>query len=64
MKTPSDQQIIAAMKFYGGSFVSRLAAAAEHADYDNLARLKTAFPHYWNKYGKMAAIRENNEKPQ
>lgn len=47
----SDQQVIAAMRVYGGSFIKALAEAAAHADEVNLKRLRIAFPDYWVTYG-------------
>lgn len=54
MNTPTEQIpdlfIIAAMRKYGGSFVSALGDAALRADDSNLAKLKEAFPELWFKY--------------
>ena len=62
MNTITDQQIITAMKRYGGSFVEALAQAAAEADADNLTRIKTTWPEYWWHYSAMArAIEEENE---
>ena len=38
---------------YGGSFVRPLGEALFHADPENTARLKAAWPEYWQKYLKM-----------
>ena len=54
MNTPSDPDIITAMKRYGGSFASSLAVAARYADSENLARIKEAFPELWARYSEMA----------
>lgn len=50
-----DFDTIDAMRIYGGGFVKALAEAAFHADPQNLARLKAAFPDYWATYREMAA---------
>lgn len=39
---------------YGGSFVSKLGAAALTADPSNLKKLRDAFPDYWANYARMA----------
>jgi hypothetical protein len=49
-RTIGDYEIVAAMGIYGGSFAKALAAAANCADPDNLARLKAAFPELWDDY--------------
>ena len=46
--------IAVAMKSYGGAFVSRLGEALAYADPKNAERIKTAFPEYWEEYGKLA----------
>lgn len=54
----SDLDVILAMRKYGGSFVRALAEAALRADDSNLARIKTAWPDYWEKYRAMHIDRE------
>ena len=39
---------------YGGSFVSKLGAAALVADPSNMKKLRDAFPDYWANYARMA----------
>lgn len=39
---------------YGGSFVSKLGAAALAADAKNMKALREAFPDYWANYARMA----------
>ncbi len=39
----------------GGSFVRALGEAARHADFDNLRRLRAAFPSYWERYAAIGA---------
>jgi hypothetical protein len=46
----TDQQIIEAMREYGGGFAHSLAVAASYADAANLERIKRAFPEYWRAY--------------
>ena len=53
MKNPTDSEIIRDMKRYGGSFASAIAKAAEVADSDNLAIIKTAFAPLWEHYATM-----------
>jgi hypothetical protein len=40
----------------GGSFVYYLGQALEHADHINTARIKDAFPEYWQEYKAMAGV--------
>ena len=42
-----------AMMKLGGSFVKLLGEAARHADMENLARIKTTWPRYWEKYQRL-----------
>ena len=49
----TDLMTIHAMRERGGSFVQALARAALLADPENLARLKTAFPNYWEDYSPL-----------
>jgi hypothetical protein len=42
-----------AMLRMGGSFVKALAMAARAADPTNLAKLKAAFPDYFEKYAEL-----------
>lgn len=51
-----DLAVIETMNRYGGSFVRRLADAFRHADAENFAKLKAAFPEYWASY--LAIARE------
>ena len=47
-----DYWTIEAMAKHGGSFVEALAEAARHADRQNLAKIKSAWPEYWTEYEK------------
>lgn len=38
------------MQKFGCSFVNHLGAALEHADINNIHKIKNAFPQYWNEY--------------
>jgi hypothetical protein len=51
-----DYLIVKAMEKYGGSFVTRLADLCFHADAENLAKIKVAWPEYWAHYRKMAGL--------
>ena len=50
----TDAMVIRCMVSHGGSFVSALGEAAKRADNDNLNRIKTAFPEYWQLYSRFA----------
>lgn len=56
-----DYWTIEAMLTYGGGFVHALARAAQNADEDNLSRIKSTWPHYWNEYESMGKILESRE---
>ena len=47
---------------YGGSFVSKLGAAALTADPSNMKKLRDAFPDYWANYARMAQQLSEVEK--
>jgi hypothetical protein len=49
-----DCDVLDAMVNYGGGFVRELARAWRLADGQNNARLKEAFPHYWEQYREFA----------
>lgn len=53
-----DLDVIEQMEKYGGSFVKALAQAASRADAVNLAKLKAAFPEYWQQYTEMAEAKQ------
>jgi len=48
-----DYETLDKMEKYGGSFVKTLAKLVAHADSENLAKIKTTWPEYWDKYEKM-----------
>ena len=50
----TDRDVAKCMAEYGGSFVSKLGAAALAADPSNLKKLRDAFPEYWANYARMA----------
>ena len=47
---------------YGGSFVRKLGAAALVADEQNLRRIKSTWPEYWDQYSRMAQQLSEVEK--
>ena len=53
-----DFYVTEAMIEYGGDFVKRLAMLYRVGDPDNRARIKAAFPEYWEKYRLMAKMKE------
>ena len=56
-----DLAVMKAMRAYGGSFVQTLGDLAMRADSNNLARLKKAFPKYWEEYAELAATKGESE---
>jgi hypothetical protein len=50
------------MMEYGGSFVRKLGAAALVADQQNLRRIKSTWPEYWEQYTRMAQQLSEVEK--
>lgn len=50
----NDRDVARTMVEYGGSFVSKLGAAALAADPSNMKKLRDAFPDYWAEYARMA----------
>ncbi len=61
MKTEEDVRIIDAMIQRGGSFVRALGQAALRADDDNLARIKSTWPEYWEYYKYLAEKAKNSD---
>jgi hypothetical protein len=60
---PTDNEILAAMRKYGGGFVIALTHAARCADDENLRRIKATWPEYWEQYSNFARMdREKREK--
>lgn len=53
--SPEDYATIAMMRKYGGSFVQALANAYDCADYINPAKIRSAWPDYWNQYERLGA---------
>lgn len=53
-----DEQIVEAMRVYGGSFVKALALAYYHGDERNQAKIKATWPEYWAEYDEIAERRE------
>lgn len=54
MNEPDYDDVIRAMRLYGGSFIFALAEAMQRADMTNRQILLKAFPHYWEQYSQMA----------
>lgn len=54
----NDYQTFRVMAKFGGSFARAIAEAAQRADPQNLARLKSAFPELIQEYGEMAELIE------
>jgi len=50
MSSEEKERVIVNMEKYGGSFVQALAVCFRKADMFNFAKLKIAFPEYWEKY--------------
>lgn len=53
----TDYAVVEAMRALGGSFVQALAEAFIHADPENVAKLKAAFPDEWHLYTELAQAR-------
>ena len=58
----TDRDVARCMVEYGGSFVSKLGAAALVADPSNMKKLRDAFPDYWANYARMAQQLSEVEK--
>ena len=56
----TDYAVIEAMRALGGSFIQALAEAFHRADPYNTAKLKAAFPDYWQEYADLARQRHAN----
>lgn len=50
----TDHQVVWAMDECGGDFVKLLGKLFRRADSDNQARIKAAWPEYWEKYTDVA----------
>lgn len=57
-----DFDVARTMIEYGGSFVRKLGAAALVADEQNLRRIKSTWPEYWDQYSRMAKQLSEVEK--
>jgi len=58
----TERDVARCMIEYGGSFISKLGAAALAADPSNLKQIRDAFPDYWANYTKMAIQLSEVEK--
>lgn len=61
MQNDRDSWTVDAMHKYGGSFVKCLAELAEHADPENLKRIKETWPEYWAEYETRGHQMESDE---
>mgnify|MGYP001609135919 CR=1 FL=1 len=52
--TEEELKVVEAMFNHGGGFVQALSKCFNRADDGNLAKLKAAFPEYWEEYKKIA----------
>lgn len=58
-----DYWTLEAMRKYGAGFVKQLGLAGAHADANNLARMKAAWPEYWKRYEGMGqSLRDKKEQ--
>lgn len=53
-----------AMRNYGGSFVSSIGEALEHADATNYAKMEAAFPEIFAKYRDMGETLKTKGKAE
>lgn len=61
MHDPDDDAITEAMIRYGGSFVATLGTLYRRGDPVNQARLKAAFPDFWQEYAELVRLRVTRE---
>ena len=59
-----EDETLAAMERYGGSFVSTLACLMRVADEDNQRRLRAAFADYFSEYREIAMLRRKQKVDQ
>jgi hypothetical protein len=53
----SEWEIKEAMRIFGGSFIQQFARLYDAADPVNQARLRAAFPDYWEQYRQITEAR-------
>lgn len=58
---PTDWDVVRTMERFGGSFVRKLGELCHLADPDNLQRIKTAWPDYWQKYSDMFELAKERD---
>lgn len=56
MSTPTDHEVINAMRIYGGSFITHLSRLYDCADTTNQSRIRDAFHDYWAEYTELATM--------
>jgi hypothetical protein len=60
----TDDDVAAAMRTRGGSFVKKLGELWPLADSDNQRRIKAVWPEYWETYTKHAQqLQEQEHRP-
>jgi hypothetical protein len=57
---PDDEDVAAAMRKYGGSFVSTLGELWLHGDPVNRGLIKLTWAAYWARYRAMAEIQKRD----
>lgn len=62
MSDVTDYEITDAMISYGGGFVNALGHLYRRADEINKAKLRMAFPEYWEQYREMVTLRMERAK--
>jgi hypothetical protein len=58
----TDEDVLAAMDRFGGSFIQALAQCYRRADPVNRDTLKNAFAEYWLQYADLADRRREREQ--
>lgn len=62
MSDVTDYDITEAMIIYGGNFVHTLGNLFRLADEVNQAKLRMAFPEYWEEYRELVVLRMERAK--
>jgi len=60
---PTKEEVLMAMRVYGGSFVQQLARTFQCADRNNQERLRIAFPDLFDKYRPIAVLKKASAQP-
>jgi hypothetical protein len=64
MDPVDDEDVAAAMRKYGGGFVSKLGELWQHGDPVNRGLIKLTWAAYWARYLAMAEIQKREEPPE